>query len=234
MKIDTRLLNLFGLLVIVAVLGLGTVTFALPMLDQVQESRQQISDAESLNQNYEMKLVELRAAEERRAEIESTIASLRKDLPPTQEAETILLTIEHALAEGAGIAKSEAFSEPGPFAPRTDPSLEGEDQGAAAPAESAPAAPPSDAESESTDSEASAEAVPTTPPADPRQQFEITLEIAVQDEPQAVALLDLLRTGQRSLLITSAELTKEEDSELGTKGKLTVTMLAFFMTGDDA
>jgi type II secretory pathway pseudopilin PulG len=231
MKLDSRLLTLLGALVIVAVLGLGTVLAALPMYGRVQSAQQEISQTQATNATLDARRAELSRAKERQAEIETGIATLRKQLPTRPESDTVLQVIAEALTAHEVFPRTDRFGDSMPYSARTG-SSEGE-QPAAAPAP-APEPTPEAAEEDGAAAEdaaaSQAEAAAAEPPSDPRQQIEITLEVGVPDEGTATAFLDTLRSGSRLLLVTGATLERSEDQETGMQGKLTVTMLSFYRT----
>ena len=229
MTIDRRTLNLLGLLVIVAVFGLGALLFAKPMLDGVMAANQQIRTTEETNQQYQMKLSALVTAEKDRAQLERQLAELRTELPATPDTGSMLQVIEAALAAQGLQIESYSVGESFDFAPRVDPNAD-EEAAQAAPAEtSAPA--PEDAAAEATataDATATdAAAAPEVAPTEPRQQIEVTLEIEVPDEAAATAFLDALQAGPRLLLVTAAT---TQAPTAGESGSLSVTLQVFYRT----
>lgn len=224
MTIDKRTLNLLGLLVIVAVFGLGTLLFAKPMLDGVLAANREISTTEQTNQQYQTKLTELVAAEDDREQLERNLAKLRQELPATPETGSVLQVIENALAAQGLQIQSYTVGESFDFAPRLDPNAEEGAQPAAPVEEPAPA--PSEAAAATEDPAATGSA-PEAVPTEPRQQFEVTLEVSVLDEATATAFLDALQRGPRLLLVTAANVERAVGEEAGT---LSVTLQVFYLS----
>lgn len=225
MKLDSRLLTLLSVLVIVMVLGLGTVLAALPMYERVQAAQEEIVQTEGTNTVLEARIAELSRAKEQRAEIEAGIETLREQLPATPETEAVLLVVTDALAAHGAFPQSVRFEDTTPYTARTGDAAE-ETPTAEAPAPETSAdgsTPPGD----ETDIPAAAQAEPSD---DPQQQIGITLEVRVPDEATATAFLDNLRTESRLLLITGATFKRDRHEDSGMTYKLTVTMLSFYRT----
>ena len=91
MKLDNRMLNLLGLLAIVTVLGLGVVSLIMPMYQGVQKASDELSLAKQTNESFRAKLTQLTEAEGRKADIEKSVAELRKEVPDNVQADTCLL-----------------------------------------------------------------------------------------------------------------------------------------------
>lgn len=121
MKLDVKMVNLLGTLVVVAVLGLGAVGIVMPLYEQVQVANGQIGEAELANEGYRTQLTALADAESRQAEIEENVATLRAELPGGIEADTAIQVIEHAMNSTGARIESDTFSEPVPFSPRVTP-----------------------------------------------------------------------------------------------------------------
>lgn len=234
MKLDNRMLNLLGLLVIVAVLGLGVVSLIMPMYQGVQNASSELSLAEQTNDGYRNQLAQLTEAEGRKAEIEQSVAELRKEVPDTVQADTVLQVIADASAATGAFIDASNFGEPAAFTPRTEVTEDG-----AAPA--APAPPPDPGASggdatagavaagaESADGGAAAVPVDAAA-AGPEQQIEIELTLSVENTATAANFLDQLRSGSRSLLVTSAIAEKgSAHTVTNWEGRLKVKLLAFF------
>ncbi len=237
MKLDTRMLNLLGLLAIVAVLGLGVVSLIMPMYQGVQSTSGELSLAEQTNEGYRNQLAQLTEAEGRKAEIEKSVAELRKQVPGNVQADTVLQVIADASAATGAFIDSTSFGEPTAFTPRVEPT---EDGAAPAPAPTPDPAASDAAASGSADGASGAPTDGAAPPqaateaATPDQQIEITLTLSVENTAMAANYLDQLRAGSRTLLITSAIAEKSSaHSVTNWEGTLTVTMLAFFYESGD-
>ena len=234
MKLDARMLNLLGLLAIVAVLGLGVVSLIMPMYQGVQNASGELSLAEQTNEGYRNQLAQLTEAEVRKAEIEKSVAELRKEVPDSVQADTVLQVIADASAATGAFIDTSAFGEPATFTPRAEATEDG-----AAP--SAPAPPPDPGASEGAavagaPASDGAGAAAVTPPADageategPERQVEIELTLSVENAAMATSFLDQLRGGSRSLLVTSAVAEKGgAHTVTNWEGTLKVKLLAFF------
>lgn len=230
MKLDTRMLNLLGLLAIVAVLGLGAVSLIMPMYQGVQSASDELALAEQTNEGYRNQLAQLAEAEGRKAEIEQSVSELRKQVPNSVQADTVLQVIADASAATGAFIDSSAFGEPSAFAPRT----EATEDGIAPAPEPTPDPAAADAaagtgEGDAASTGGAAAPAASAPTAGPEQQVEITLTLSVESTAMAANYLDLLRSGSRSLLVTSAIAEKSSaHSVTGWEGTLTVKMLAFF------
>lgn len=223
MKIDNRLLNLLGLLVIVGVLALGLTSIAVPILERVQSAQGEIATDQQNNDALRARLAELTAAEQRQAEIEESITELRKQLPESAQTDTALQMIENSLLSTGAAVRNVTFGEPAAFSPRAPYG----EEGTTVPS-TAPATPPAD---DTAQPDAAAEAQPEQaeqPSTDARQQYEVSLSVVVPDEATALAFLDRLRADTRIMLPVEAALSKGSDSETGYEGKLDIKLLVFF------
>lgn len=234
MKLDAKMVNLLGLLVIVAVLGLGTISMVMPIYEGVQDSSDQLETVEQTNDTYRIQLAQLTEAEGRKSEIEKSVEKLRQQLPATVQADSALQVIAAASEATGAFIDRDAFTVATPFAPRTGAEEEGAAQAEAAPAPPADPGTAAEGASEATETDADATVdagteVPAEPPADPRQQVEIELVLSVQDTTMATAFLDALRAGPRSVLVTSAVAERGSAHVVtGWEGTLTVKLLVFF------
>lgn len=227
MKLDARLLNLLGLLVIIAVFALGATSIVLPLFEGVRGAQEEIAADELRNEASRTKLTELQAAEERRGEIEQSLAALRAQMPATAKTDTALQVIENALASSGAVVRSVSFGETAPFTPRTP-------TGDEAPAAAAPATPP---ETDTSSSDASTETATADPATegdassevalDTEWQIEVTVSVAVPDEAAALIFLDRLRSDSRILLPVEATFSESEDADTGFAHKLDVKLFAF-------
>lgn len=239
MKLDTRMLNLLGLLAIVAVLGLGVVSLIMPIYQGVQNASNDLSLAEQTNQGYRNQLAQLTEAEGRKAEIEKSVAELRKEVPDNVQADTVLQVIADASAATGAFIDTSTFGAPVAFAPRTEVTEDG-----AAPAAPAPPPDPGATGSDAAEGAATsgADAAAAGQPVDtgaaeagPEQQVEIELTLSVESTAMAASFLDQLRAGSRSLLVTSAIAEKgSAHTVTNWEGTLKVKMLAFFYESGDA
>lgn len=239
MKLDARMLNLLGLLAIVAVLGLGVVSLIMPMYQGVQNASGELSLAEQTNEGYRNQLAQLAEAESRKAEIEKSVAELRKEMPDNVQADTVLQVIADASTASGAFMDADSYAAAVAFAPQLGVAEEEAPSSAPAPPPDPAADTASGAGTESFDAAAGAGAAASSTDgstaASPEQQFEIELTVSVLDHAMATSFLDQLRAGSRSLLVTSAVLEKgSAHSVTGWEGTLKVKMLAFFYESGEA
>lgn len=226
MKIDKRTLNLLGLLVIVVVFGLGTLLFAKPMLDGVLAAQREIATTEQTNQQFQTKLTQLIAAEGDQAQLERDLAKLREEMPANAETGSVLRVIESALVDQGLQIESYSVGESFDFTRRVDPNADEETQAAAGATDQAvPGDVTVSADTAASDSEGNA--IAPAPSTEPRQQFEMTLQVAVPDEASATAFLDALQQGPRLLLVTAANLQQASGEGTST---LAVTLQVFYLS----
>ena len=110
MKLDARMLNLLGLLAIVAVLGLGVVSLIMPMYQGVQNASGELALAEQTNEGYRNQLAQLAEAEGRKAEIEKSVAELRKEMPDHVQADTVLQVIAAATTASGAVLLADSYA----------------------------------------------------------------------------------------------------------------------------
>lgn len=232
MKLDARMLNLLGVLVLVAVLGLGTTQIALPIYEGVQTTESDIEAQRQTNAALQTRLVELDEAEQRRPEIIAGIADLRAALPENQQSASALQMIENSLVSTGVFIDGHSVGVPETFVPRIDESPGAAELAAIAAASAeTEAAAEEEAAAETPEGEAAPPADPAAagPVDGPQQQIEFTLELSVPDEPTAIAFIDGLRAGPRLVLPTSAEFSRGSTPHQVTTWEptLTVTMLVY-------
>ena len=231
MKLDVKMVNLLGLLVIVLVLGLGTVGIVMPLYGNVESTSDQLFGVEQTNDTYRSQLSVLTEAEARKSEIEASVQELHRELPDSIQTDTALQAIADASASSGAFMEESNFSEPAAFTPRTAIEVDGTPADAPSTGDTAAAETATTPTVEGSGEAAAADdtAASEQANADPRQQVEVELVISVPDQGMGVAFLDALRSGDRSLLITSARLERGGSNPVtGWDGKLTVNLTIFF------
>lgn len=226
MNSNRQLINLAGLLLVIAILVAGVALVALPMWAQSQTIDVNTLTVEQTNAVYEAQISQLSAAEDGIGQVDADLAALRAEIPVAMKLDEAFEIITTA-ASRAGVAiKTITFTDPEQWAPRAGIQEEGVavvpstpaavDEKGEGEADSDAAAPA--AGSASVDGAAVAAAGP-----DPRQQLSATIVMDVPDAKSAMAFVDGLGVGPRVLAPIDAKLDD---------GTLTVTVLTFFRTED--
>lgn len=229
MKLDVKMLNLLGLLAMVVVLGLGALSIVMPLFDRVQATQSLLDQERNTNENLRFKLTALTSAEQRQAEIEDHLASLRVQLPNGPHTDGLVSIIADALDASGAFIQQHELAEATLFAPRgAEAPLPGETPEATADSPESQVAGldeehleglPEDLIAE-LEGSGQAEALPE------QQQVEVTIKLAVTGDAQATEFLDALGAGNRAFLVTSSAMTESEFEGFGYE--LTVTLMMFF------
>ena len=230
MNIPRQMINLVGVVVVVALLVAGLTMIVLPMYSSARSIDADTANVAQTNQLYDVRVSRLTAAQAEIETLTGDVTALRRQIAASSQLDDVMqIVVDSAKATGATI-ESVSAADAEPWAPRTG--LEGEgDTGApvdAAPAEgeAAPAEGEGTETTETTDAaadagtEAPAEAEPA---ASPQQQIPVTITVEVPDARAAAAFIDALSRGPR--LLATIDGTLEE-------GTLTVTALALVRTED--
>lgn len=228
---NRQLINLAGILIVVAVLVIGVVVVAMPMVGQAQDTDSRTRTVAQSNAVYDIQVAQLTAADARIAEIDASLAELRTAIAATPQLDDVFEIVTAAAAATTATIKSIRVADPSAWSPRArvvDATGSGLPVAAAAEASVPTTETPADAtesgEGESTDPAPTAPTEPTAEPASsPRLQVVVTIEVALPDALAATTFLDALGTGPRLLApITSTYLD----------GVLTVEALALIRTED--
>lgn len=226
MKFDARMLNLLGLLAIVVVLGLGTISIVMPLYEGVQNTENELSTAHASNDSYRMKLVALTSAEQRKAETEASVATLQTMLPAHAESHTVLEVIANAFESSGAVISKDVFAPSTSFSPRIAPTEDG------VTAEPTPE-PAADTPTQTPEDPGAAGGAAAQPAAssqgsgdNPARQIEVTLTVSVSDAAMATRFLDALAAGPRALVVTAAFMS--DGSTPGMDYDLEVTLMAFY------
>ncbi|MCH6229851.1 hypothetical protein MK786_03765 [Microbacterium sp. CFH 31415] len=233
MNVPRQMINLLGIVVVVALLVAGLTMVVLPMYSSARAIDADTANVAQTNQLYDVRVSQLTAAQ---AEIESLtgdVTALRRQIAASSQLDDVMqIVVDSARATGATI-ESVVAADAEPWAPRTG--LEGDDAGTApadtAPAEGEAAAAPGETapvEGETTETadaatDAGAGETSTEPAVSPQQQIPVTITVQVADARSAAAFIDALSRGPR--LLATIDGTLEE-------GTLTVTALALVRTED--
>jgi len=229
MPLPKQLINLLGIVVVLAVLTLGIVVVALPLYTQSLSTDSETARVAQTNSQYAIQVQALQAAKKDLSQTEREVAGLRTQITvPDHLDDAFELAIRAASAADSAITSMTA-GEIEPFVART---AVGED-GKAIPPTPAPSpeatAPPTVGASGGTGVESEASPVPhSTPPADDhRLQAPFTIAVEVPSPKAAAAFLDGLRKGPRVIAIVHSSLESSASSF-----ELTVDALAFIRTAD--
>ena len=231
MKFDARTLNLFGLLGVVAILGLGAVLFVMPLYEGVQTAEGELETARASNSAYQNSLIGLHAAEARQDEIETHVEEIRERMPAELQQYTALDVIAEALEASGAVITSDAYGVAEAYVPRVGV---GEEESTAPttppatdPAAADAAAGQAGTAQAGTAQGGAAQATSTQPSSDaePRQQVVATIEVEVESPEMATHFLNQLGAGPRALLVTAADLSRPVVEDPYT---LTVTLTMFY------
>lgn len=229
MNSNRQLVNLVGLLLVVAIVVAGVALVALPMYAQSQTIDASTVTVEQTNAVYEAQIAQLAAAGEQVEAIDADLAALRSAIPAKTSLDDVFEIIAAASDRADVTISTIKVVDPEQWAPRA-----GVDTDPAAAAEAAPDADATDpatddGSAEGTDGSATDEAAtgaaateePVGP--QPQQQLTVTIEVEVPDAEAAMAFVDALGRGKRLIAPIDATLAD---------GTLTVTVLTFIRTED--
>lgn len=199
------LINIIGVVVVIAVLALGILLVALPIGFQALGVVGQTATVANTNALYQTQIDALRQEEERLDEIQASVVDLQSQITPANELDDVFeLVANSAAATGVsitGITAGDATA----FVARTSPSTLDE---AAQPAPEAPAPAPT--------SDPAATPAPTDPTTAPdasasgaaggaasvpagRTQVDFSVNVTASSLEQVIGFLDALRGGPRLL-----------------------------------
>jgi hypothetical protein len=220
--LSKKLVNLIGAAVTVAILVLGVVAVALPLVASAGATWSSADDVAAQNRTQQTLLDTLTAQSKDMTELDATVATLRAEITPAAYLEdAIQLAVEAAAAHDATVT-SVTGGPVEPFAPRLTVGG-GETPPAALEETPAPATdPPAETPAPEGPAIPQDSAAPETTPAAGPLQIEVTLLIEADDVAAATRVLDDLRAGPRLVAVTQAGVTSDE-----TGAKLSVTLLLF-------
>lgn len=227
-----QLVNLIGAAATVAILALGVVAIALPLVSSAGATWSSADEVAAQNRTQQALLDTLTAQSKDMTSLDAAVAELRAEITPAAYLEdSILLAVEAAASHGGDVT-SVTVGTIEPFAPRTTVG-----EAPAPPTESAEEVPADGGEpgdtGELTETEETGEAAevpdgagasgaPSAESASGPQQIEVTIVIDAADVAAVTRILDDLRAGPRLVAVTQAGVTSDE-----TGSKLTVTLLLF-------
>lgn len=220
MNSNRQLINLAGLLIVIAILVAGVALVALPMWAQSRTIDENTMTVEQTNAVYEAQIAQLSAAGENIEEVDVDLAELRTAIPAATSLDDVFEIISAAAERTEVVVNLIKVGDAEKWMPRAGAADEGETQTPAeATTEDAEEATPAP------NTEPVASASETAPDAavGPQQQLTVTIEVAAPDARTAMAFVDALGRGPRLLAPIDATLDD---------GTLTVTVLTFMRTED--
>lgn len=227
MNIPKQLINLLGVVVVIAVLVAGIALIALPMYGSSQTTDASARAVAQTNEIYDIQVQTLSAERDRMDEVTAGLADLRRQIAAIPQLDDVFEIVIASAAEVGGTITSVSAGDPEAWTARGTA-----DDGAAAAAPTPESATPeAETSSESTPAAdgGTAAATDSTSAPDasapagesPWQQVPLTIVVDLGDASQASAFIDALGRGPR--------LIAPIDGTLG-DGTLTVTALAFIRT----
>ncbi|KRB37604.1 hypothetical protein [Microbacterium sp. Root180] len=226
MSIPRQMINLLGIVLVVAVLVAGVTLAGVPLFSSAQTTDASTKTVAQTNQIYQIQVTELAAANETIDEIVTDVTALQSQITATTRMDDVIELAVAAADTVGGTIESFTVAEIEPWTPRTGLDSDVEDEAAPTDegeAEDTSANAESDGTTDAADgAEAPAEA-PATAEDSPQKQIPVTIKVVVPSAAAAAAFMDGLARGPR--LIAPIDGTLED-------GVLTVTALAFLRTGE--
>jgi TolA-binding protein len=231
-NIPRQMINLLGIVVVVALLVAGLTMVVLPMYSSARAIDTDTANVAQTNQLYDVRVSQLTAAQAEIETLTGDVTALRRQISASSQLDDVMqIVVDSARATGATI-ESVSAADAEPWAPRTG--LEGDDDAGAAPADDPAEGEATPAEGDTTetggattdppaDAGAGETSTETEPAVSPQQQIAVTITVEVPDARSAAAFIDALSRGPR--LLATIDGTLEE-------GVLTVTALALVRTED--
>lgn len=241
MNLPKQLINLLGVVVIIAILVAGITLIALPLYTSAQTTDVSTRTVAQSNDVYGIQVAQLSAESERIDEIESSVAQLRRQISSIPQLDDVMSIVMAASAGTGATVESVTVGEIESFEPRTGAAA---DQAAAQATASDPTAQPDAPQTATDEGAATAEgepgtgtgeaaadqgssggaAVPSEAESDsPQRQIPITIQVKVATAAAAARFMDALGAGPR--LIATVHGAYDN-------GTLLVSALAFMRTGD--
>lgn len=222
MSLPKNLINLLGLVVVLAVLVAGVVLVALPMWGNAQTTQAAANGVAQTNAVYDQQVQALTAASSRMDEITASLAELETEIAPIPQMDDAFEIIAAAAASTGVVIESIKANELEPWVPRAPVTEFSDPANPAAPAEEVQ--PDGAAELDAVTVEEGEEPAQTTPDASgsPQQQIPVSIQVTVKDAATATAFIDALGRGPR--LIAPVNTTLDPGAD---EGNLVVNVLVF-------
>ncbi len=232
MSLPRQLINLLGLVVVLAVVVGGVAAVALPLYTQSMSTDGDTARVAQTNSQYDIQVQALQAAKKNLPQTQQEVAQLRTQISVPDHLDDVFeIAVKAAAATKSTVTKITTVDVE-PFIART---IVGDDGKATAP-KTAPAADTTTngtATSGSATKDAAATPTPAAAPADNgRIQAPFTITVDVPSPAAAARFLDELRKGPRLVAIIHSALAGAAASGGGGAYTLTVDALAFIRSAD--
>ena len=119
MTVSKQLINLLGMVVLLATLVAGTVLIALPLYTQSQSTDLEAREVSQSNDVYSMQVDQLTADAERIDEITASVGRLRTQIPAHPKLDDVYELVVSAAAGAEALVVSAVAGEPVAWVPRT-------------------------------------------------------------------------------------------------------------------
>jgi Tfp pilus assembly protein PilO len=221
MNLPKNLINLLGLVVVLAVLVAGVVLVALPMWGNAQTTQAAANGVAQTNAVYDQQVQALSAASARMDEITTSLAELETEIAPIPQMDDAFEIIAAAAASTGVVIESITAGELEPWIPRapvtefSDPANPTAPEGEVQPDGAA------ELDAATVEEGEEAETTPDTSES-PQQQIPVSITVTVKDAATATAFIDALGRGPR--LIAPVNTTLDPGTE---EGNLVVNVLVF-------
>lgn len=233
-----QLVNIVGVVVVVAIVVAGTLLIGLPMLSQSFATGAQAALVDQTNLVYSAQLTSLQKEKENIGALSAEVKALQAQIPATNKQDDVFELVASAATATGVVVKSVTAGEPVDWAVRaaatdagTPPvvAADGSATGAGADGSSSAStdsATPAPSPSPTTDSSNESGDATTPPAASPQSQIPFIIVVQSTDAAATTAFIDALGKGPRLLGIVHGTLTKQDTGYF----ELTVNALAFVRT----
>lgn len=228
MTVPKQLINLIGIVVIVALLVAGVTLIAMPMYGSARTIDADTRTVAETNDLYEVRIARLTEANGRIQDISADVSRLRGEIAASSHLDDVMAIVVDAAASAGATIDGVSAADAEPWTPRAGL---GDDEAAApAPADepaaeggAEPAAGGGADDGAVADGGAADGTAAVAPAVSPRKQIPVTITVTPPDAAAAAAFVDALGRGPRLLVPIDATLAG---------GTLTVTALALVRTED--
>lgn len=223
MNLPKNLINLLGLVVVLAVLVAGVVLVALPMWGNAQTTQAAANGVAQTNAVYDQQVQSLSAASKEMDQITASLTDLETQIATIPQMDDVFEIIAAAASSTGVVIESITAGEVEPWVPRS-PITEFTDPANPQVETDAPAEESADgaAAAEGTTTDEPAAETPAEPAESPQQQIPVSIQVTVKDAATAAAFIDALGRGPR--LMTPVNTTLDPGTD---EGNLVVNVLVF-------
>ncbi|GAA3775554.1 hypothetical protein GCM10022240_28980 [Microbacterium kribbense] len=239
MSLPKQVINLLGIVVVLAIVAIGGVAVAAPLYMQAMSTDTDTAGVAQTNSMYEIQVQGLQAAKKNLPQTQSAVAALHRQMPVAADLDDVFEIVNRAAKTTTASVATVSAGEVVPFAARTTVAADGTVAPAPAPTPAPSATPGAGGTAPADAATSGTPAAPAAPPAaDPRMQAPFTITVDVSSPEAATAFLDELRKGPRLIAIVHSALSGSTGTSAapGTSGstdtaqptyQLTVDALAF-------